>query len=107
MQPDSPISSTPPGAPAGENEPAGRPIPRDPEALLFPIEAAYLLAVGVRTLEQWRWRGCGPLFCSLGNSSRSAVRYRRADVLSFRDQRVRRSTSDPGVPRSERPENAA
>jgi hypothetical protein len=101
VQPDAPISTTPAAAPPLEDEPAGRPIPRDPEALLFPIEAAYLLAVGVRTLEQWRWRGCGPLFCTLGTGKRGAVRYRRADVIAFRDSRVRRSTSDPGSPAGE------
>ncbi len=71
---------------------AGRPIPRDPDALLFGAEAAYLAALSVRTFEALRIRGGGPPFVKLGR----AVRYRRADVLGWAAGKVRLSTSDTG-----------
>lgn len=73
-------------------EPAGRPIPRDPDVLLFGAEAAYLAALSIRTLESLRLRGDGPPFIKLGR----AVRYRRADVLGWLSGNLRRSTSDSG-----------
>ena len=44
-----------------DSEPAGRPIPRDPDALLFGAEMAYLLGLSVRTLEGLRLRAAGRL----------------------------------------------
>jgi hypothetical protein len=73
--------------------PAGRIIPRDPDALLFQAEAAYLLACSTRTLEAWRLRGGGPPFVVEG---RRAVRYLRADLMAWVQRRRRRSTSDVG-----------
>jgi hypothetical protein len=73
-------------------EPAGRPIPRDPDALLLTVEAAYLLGQSPRTLEKQRVVGGGVPWIALGRS----VRYRRRDVLEFVEHRVRHSTSDPG-----------
>lgn len=73
-------------------EPAGRPIPTDPEALLFGSEMAYLLGLSVRTLESLRVRGDGPPFIKLGR----AVRYRRSDGLMWAALGLRRSTSDLG-----------
>jgi hypothetical protein len=71
-------------------EPAGRPIPTDPDALLFTAEAAYLRGQSPRTLEKERVAGGGCPFVLLGRS----VRYRRCDVLDHVEQRVRYSTSD-------------
>ncbi len=76
------------------DEPAGRPIPQDPEAALFEAEASHLAGPSVRTLQALRLRGGGPVFFYAG--SRRAVRYRRRDVLDWIEQRIRRSTSDPG-----------
>jgi hypothetical protein len=73
-------------------EPAGRPIPQDPDALLFTAEAAYLRGQSPRTLEKERVAGGGCPFASLGRS----VRYRRRDVLEYIERRIRRSTSDRG-----------
>jgi predicted DNA-binding transcriptional regulator AlpA len=80
--------------PAGlaDPEPAGRPIPRDPDVLLFGAEAAYLAGLSVRTFESLRLRGGGPPFVKLGR----AVRYRRGDVLAWAAGKLRRSTSDTG-----------
>lgn len=76
------------------DEPAGRPIPQDPEAALFETEASHLAGPSVRTLQAFRLRGGGPVFFYAG--TRRAVRYRRRDVLDWIEQRIRRSTSDPG-----------
>jgi hypothetical protein len=73
-------------------EPAGRPIPRDPDALLFGAEMAYLLGLSVRTLESLRLRGEGPPYLKLGRS----VRYQRASGLGWATEKLRRSTSDQG-----------
>ena len=91
-------TSASPETPVGAlgDEPAGRPIPRDSNALLFPLEAAFLLGLSLRTLETWRWRGCGPAYCALGAGNRPAIRYRRSDIISFQQAALRRSTSDSG-----------
>ncbi len=74
------------------DEPAGRPLPRDPDALLHTVEAAWLLALSPRTLEALRFRSSeGPPFLSLG---RRAIRYRRQDLLNWAASRQRRSTSE-------------
>ena len=73
-------------------EPAGRPIPSDPDALLFGAEAAYLAGLSIRTLESLRLRGNGPCFIKFSR----AVRYRRLDVLAWIERKVRLSTSDRG-----------
>jgi hypothetical protein len=72
--------------------PSGRIIPRDPDALLFSPETAYLAATSIRTLEAWRARGGGPPYVQIGRS----IRYRRGDVLEWLAERRRTSTSDPG-----------
>ena len=88
-------SQTTSKAPSAEpdDEPAGRPIPRDPDALLYPVECAFLLGLSVRTLEAARLKGGLVRFCRL---SRRAVRYRRRDILDYITSRLRNSTSDPG-----------
>ena len=76
------------------DEPAGRPIPEHPDALLFTIEAAFLLGLSPRTLESLRLKGGGPAYYSVG---RRACRYRRSDLTAWLDGRRRKSTSDPGT----------
>ena len=83
-----PLSSSP-TVTAG---PVGRLLPTDPDALLFPAEAAYLMALSERTLEGLRVRGGGPAFFRL----RRAVRYKRADVVAWIDRRRFDSTSSGG-----------
>ena len=77
---------------AADAEPAGRPIPQDPDALLFTAEAAYLRGQSPRTLEKERVAGGGCPFALLGRS----VRYRRRDVLEYIERQIRCSTSDRG-----------
>ncbi|MGB8841315.1 MAG: DNA-binding protein [Aliidongia sp.] len=76
-----------------DQEPAGRPIPTDPNALLFTAEAAAVLGLSARTLEALRLKGGGPMFVQL---ARNAVRYRRGRLDEWVSARERRSTSDPG-----------
>lgn len=57
-------------------------------------EAAEILGVAKRTLQDWRFRGRGPRFLSY--SSR-AVRYRVADLEAFMDAAARSSTSEAGT----------
>jgi excisionase family DNA binding protein len=77
-------SSTPIGGPVG------RPIPLDPDALLYPAEAAHLLAMSERTLEGLRLKGGGPGFYRLGR----AIRYRRSDLNAWVQARNYTSTAD-------------
>jgi hypothetical protein len=83
-------------APASTPGPVGRPLPTDPDALLFPAEAAYLLALSARTLEGLRLRGGGPVPVRFGR----AVRYRRADVVAW--IQARRFDSTSGVDQTPR-----
>jgi predicted DNA-binding transcriptional regulator AlpA len=79
-------------AAVADPEPAGRPIPRDPDALLFGTEMAYLLGLSARTLENLRLKGGGPPYIKLGR----AVRYNRLGGLEWANRQIRRSTSGAG-----------
>ncbi len=74
-------------------EPGGRPLPEHPGALLYTVEAAFLLGLSPRTLEALRLRGGGPPYIQV---TPKAVRYRRRDLDAWLDARQRKSTSDPG-----------
>ncbi|MCH7540794.1 MAG: helix-turn-helix domain-containing protein [Proteobacteria bacterium] len=81
--------------PAGLNEqPAGRPIPRNPDALLFTTEAALLTGLSPRTLESLRLRGGSPPYYAV---TPRAIRYKRSDLDAWIAERRRRNTSDPGA----------
>lgn len=73
-------------------QPAGRVIPRDPDALLHLKEAAHLAGLSHRTFEKFGTTGGGPLRTKLGKS----VRFRRQDVIDWMLKNSRRSTSDQG-----------
>lgn len=74
-------------------EPGGRPIPEHPGALLYTVEAAFLLGLSPRTVEALRLRGGGPPYIQV---TPKAVRYRRRDLDAWITARSRKSTSDPG-----------
>lgn len=76
--------------------PAGRPFPKNPDALLFTTEAAFLLGLSPRTLEALRLRGGGPPFISV---TPKAVRYRRYDLEEWITNRLKTSTSDSSAGR--------
>jgi len=62
------------------------------ETLLTTAEAASVLRLSARTLEDMRWRGGGPPYLRL---SRNAVRYSHAAVMEWAEARTRLSTSHP------------
>ena len=59
----------------------------DPPPLLTTIEAAASLSVSPKTLAYWRATGDGPSFSRIGAKT---IRYRRADLLTYVDERQRR-----------------
>ena len=63
------------------------------QALLTTPQAAQFLGMSKAFLERDRWAGATVPFIKVGSR---AVRYRLADLETFLDSRVRRSTSDPG-----------
>jgi len=65
-------------------------------ALLDEQEAASLTGMSVHWLRRKRWAGGGIPFIKIGDGPKGAVRYKREDVEGFVNDRVRRSTSDPG-----------
>ena len=62
-------------------------------ALITPPEAARLLNLSERALENWRHRGGGPRYVRV---SGRCIRYRRGDILAWIGERLRVSTSDSG-----------
>jgi len=63
----------------------------DAEQLLRQEEAALLLGVSPRCLENWRYRGGGPAWVSY---STRCIRYRKSDLQKFVQERVKTNTSD-------------
>lgn len=61
--------------------------------LLNSAETAALLGIKINTLEIWRTKGQGPAFIKLGNAPQAPVRYRRAEVVAWLEQRLYASTS--------------
>ena len=62
----------------------------DPDSLIRQDEAALLLGVSNRCLENWRYRGGGPNWIRI---SARCIRYRRSDLIQFIEARVRISTA--------------
>lgn len=60
------------------------------ETLLTTAEAANVLRLSARTLEDMRWRGGGPRYLRL---SRNAIRYRQSDLLEWAEAKARVNTS--------------
>jgi len=81
--------SPPPSPPTQSTSQTSRTIAFIAAVLKTPEAAAYL-DVQPATLEQWRWRGCGPRFCKIGRS----CRYRITDLDAFLAERVFTSTTE-------------
>lgn len=64
------------------------------ERLLNSSEAARILGTKPRTLESWRYRGCGPRYVFM---SGRAVRYRIQDLEEWVEERLRTSTMDAAI----------
>ena len=60
--------------------------------MLTTKQAAAYLGLAETTLEAWRCRGGGPLFCKM----QKAVRYRLEHLDAFLNERIRTSTSEAG-----------
>lgn len=60
-------------------------IPADPEAALTSRQVSVLVGLSPITLDQMRYRGDGPAFFRAGSRH---IRYRRADVIAWRDART-------------------
>ncbi len=56
--------------------------------------AARFLSLTIRTLQGWRYKGGGPVYCRV---SARCIRYRRADLRVWAEARLRTSTSDIGL----------
>lgn len=67
--------------------------PPDPNELLTSKVTAALIGIKLNTLEIWRGQAKGPPFIKLGTSPQAGVRYRRADVIAWIEQRLYASTS--------------
>ena len=57
--------------------------------LLTTTQTAALLNIRPKTLEQWRWRGCGPRFIKVGKN----CRYRKDDLETYLEGRTFESTT--------------
>jgi predicted DNA-binding transcriptional regulator AlpA len=68
------------------------PSTHDPCALVNEREAASILCYSVRALQNWRHRGGGPRFVKVSSQS---VRYRRADLMTWIEDRTVAHTSQP------------
>jgi predicted DNA-binding transcriptional regulator AlpA len=66
------------------------PVPQDPHALLNEITAAAFCDVTRRCLQNFRSTGKGPQFVKLSNR---CVRYRKGDLMSWIEKRLRQNTS--------------
>ncbi len=64
--------------------------------LLDQTQAAQYLGVKPSTLERWRFVGAGPKFCKVGR----LVRYRRAALEAYLNERTRTSTHADPLPQA-------
>lgn len=65
---------------------ATAPITSEIDRVLSREEAAEILGLAPKTLDNWRSQGRGPDYVSYSPTGR--VRYRREDVIAFRDAHV-------------------
>jgi hypothetical protein len=60
---------------------------RDGPTYLDTVQAAAYLALSRKSLEAWRARGQGPVYCKL-HGLRGLIRYRRVDLDRFMESRL-------------------
>lgn len=68
------------------------PNPKTPGQLLREGEAALWLNISVKTLQNWRVSGRGPVYFKVGGS----VRYSETTIRGFLDSCIKASTSSTG-----------
>jgi predicted DNA-binding transcriptional regulator AlpA len=56
-------------------------------------EAALMLGVSRRTMQNWRQDGTGPRFFKISAGERGGVRYSRLEIREFREERTTTSTA--------------
>lgn len=61
--------------------------------LLFTRDAARMLHLSERTMEDWRLKGRGPRYVRVGRS----VRYRLADILTYIERRTFQNTGEAAL----------
>ena len=66
----------------------------DPDQLMRQEQAALILEVTPRCLENWRHRGGGPRWIQI---STRCIRYRRSDLIQFIEERLKSNTTKCGV----------
>ncbi len=66
-------------------------LDQDPDELMLDEAAAQFLKIAPKTLASWRFNGGGPKFVRL---SRRCVRYRKKDLVTWIEARIKSSTSD-------------
>jgi hypothetical protein len=57
-------------------------------------EAALMLGVSRRTMQNWRQDGTGPRFFKIGEGERGGVRYSRLEIREFRERRTVACTAE-------------
>jgi predicted DNA-binding transcriptional regulator AlpA len=57
------------------------------DELVDEAEAALMLGVSRRTMQNWRQDGTGPRYFKIGAGERGGVRYSRQEVRELREQR--------------------
>jgi hypothetical protein len=76
--------------------PDGRPVTADcTSELLVELEAAEVMRLSPRTLQQWRVQGRGPPFIRLGR----AIRYRRSAIAEYLAAHTAASTTEADAAR--------
>ena len=64
---------------------------------LTAAEVSKMTGLSTGTLANMRVDGTGPPFIKYGRGPGGAVRYLHSAVVQWRDQQIRKSTSDPGA----------
>jgi helix-turn-helix protein len=57
-------------------------------------EAALMLGVSRRTMQNWRQEGTGPRYFKISDRERGGVRYARLDIREFRERHTIHSTAE-------------
>jgi predicted DNA-binding transcriptional regulator AlpA len=57
-------------------------------------EAALMLGVARRTMQNWRQDGTGPRYFKIGPGDRGGVRYSRLEIREYRERRSSMSTAE-------------
>lgn len=65
------------------------------DVLLTEIQAAEFLGLTRQCLSNWRFTGKGPRYVEI---SKKCIRYKKSDIISFIDARIKTSTAQKNQP---------